>query len=365
MIDRKSDEFCVYTASKFADGRGISILTKPDQAKNLAQFEAFTEPEILSSFGINELFDPPFEAVHIEGRGLGFVANRTIKRGEWLMTSTPVFMIVKGSMTELPQVEGLALQRLAIDSLPPNARDATYSLYGYKGQQAADKLEDIMDTNSFQISIDIELENEASSDHFEYKGLFPEIARFNHACRPTADYDFDTSRLSLQVTASRDILPGEELTITYIDPVQRHQARQEVLRKSWGFNCTCSACSASSKLVAASDTRIDTIIEIQEELADRTEMSQGSPKLAEKLISLLRTEQLWALVHDGYFGVAVEYNGIGDAVSAQRYALLALQTRSVCRPGGAIDDWDRDMFMLSTDPQTHPSWRFRESKSEV
>lgn len=163
----------------------------------------------------------------------------------------------------------------------------------------------------------------------------------------------------LHIIAFRDILPGEELTISYIDPLQKRQDRQRALRLSWGFTCSCTTCSAPLKLVQLSDTRIDSIIELQDKLVDRSANHNGSPILAEELISLMQQEQLWTLVHDGYFTAAIEYSGNGDAKNARNYALLALRSRFSCRGVEVVDDWHRDMLLLSTDPQHHPSWRFR------
>lgn len=183
--------------------------------------------------------------------------------------------------------------------------------------------------------------------------------RFNHACRPTADYFFDSSLLVLHIIAFREVLPGEELTITYIDPLQARQARQNALRSAWGFTCDCAACSVPFNVAQASDARIETIIRLQNELVDRAVDSKGSPVQAERLISLLRQENLWTLMHDGYFAAAIEYSGIGDAANAQHYARLAQQSRLLCRGPEAVDDWHSDMLLLSINPQHHPSWKFR------
>jgi len=42
------------------------------------------------------------------------------------------------------------------------------------------------------------------------------VSRLNHDCRPNCDYYFDHDTLTHTVRATRDIHPGEELTITYI-----------------------------------------------------------------------------------------------------------------------------------------------------
>lgn len=103
------------------------------------------------------------------------------------------------------------------------------------------------------------------------------------------------------------------------------------------------------------------ILQLQEELVDRTTSSLGSPTLAKKLIYLIQQEQLWTLIHEGYFAAAIEFSGIGDAELAKKYATVALQSRFLCRGAGAVDDWDRDMLLLRRNPQHHPSWKFRTS----
>lgn len=162
--------------------------------------------------------------------------------------------------------------------------------------------------------------------------------------------------------ASRDILPGEEITITYIDPLQKRQARQAALYTSWGFNCDCRLCLATSEAADHSDARIDIILQLQEELVDRTTSSLGSLTLAKKLICLIQQEQLWTLIHEGYFAAAIESSGIGDAELAKQYAIIALQSRLSCRGAEVVDDWDRDMLLLRKTPERHPSWKFRISK---
>lgn len=43
------------------------------------------------------------------------------------------------------------------------------------------------------------------------------VARMNHDCRPNADYWFDKDTLVQHVFATRTIVPGEEISVTYIE----------------------------------------------------------------------------------------------------------------------------------------------------
>ena len=43
------------------------------------------------------------------------------------------------------------------------------------------------------------------------------MSRLNHDCSPNLGYYFDSDTLSHRVYAVRDIFPGEELTISYVE----------------------------------------------------------------------------------------------------------------------------------------------------
>src|ERR1700712_4822534 len=115
----------------------------------------------------------------------------------------------------------------------------------------------------------------------------------NHDCRPNAHYYFDPMTLTQHVHALRTILPGEEITISYIDPAQKRKKRLHALKESWGFPCGCSSCTATSAVASASDDRIAQIHELRGELEDYSTESRGSTQMAELLVSLYEQERMW------------------------------------------------------------------------
>lgn len=149
---------------------------KPDQAASFLRLTSFTDPKVLSLQGINKLVDPPFQFVSIQGRGTGLVANRTIKRGEWLMSSTPALMVAKEAMVDIRFKDRLHLQHLAVEQLPSQLRIKVHTLYNQKGHSAYDILDDILNTNSFQLPLLSESNGEASSSEADFKMLFPDVA---------------------------------------------------------------------------------------------------------------------------------------------------------------------------------------------
>ena len=165
--------------------------------------------------------------------------------------------------------------------------------------------------------------------------------------------------LTLHVVALRHIFPGEELTISYIDPLQRRRARLKALKRSWGFICDCSLCTATPEEQQASDGRIDKIVELQEDMDDHSGDSEADPAKAELLMSLIEKEKLWLRIHEAYVAAATEYSGIGDEQNARKYANLALGYGQICRGPNGGDDSYSQMEALRNDPRRHPSWRFR------
>lgn len=68
----------------------------------------------------------------------------------------------------------------------------------------------------------------------------------NHSCDPNATVVFDGPKLSLR--ALTDILKGDEITITYIDPSYPFHRRQDLLKHRYFFTCACQKCQLGSTL---------------------------------------------------------------------------------------------------------------------
>jgi hypothetical protein len=180
----------------------------------------------------------------------------------------------------------------------------------------------------------------------------------NHDCRPNAHYYFDWRTMTHHVHALRTITVGEELTISYIDPVQPVSQRKEYLKSSWGFECDCSSCTAPPSVATESDNRIDEILELQEKLADTESQYVDAPGMAETLVSLYAQERLDGPIADAYTFAAHEYNGVGDKWRARQYAYKALEAGLLY--GGPYDFDVKDLHEMLKDQRTHWSWHFRE-----
>ncbi|KAL2020097.1 hypothetical protein VTK56DRAFT_8901 [Thermocarpiscus australiensis] len=151
---------------------------------------------------------PPYEVRDIPGKGKWLVATRKITRGQVFMVdyswSTAAVVADAQFPSRVKRAQGRQLLKEAIKRLP--AADTMLTL-ARSSPDAADvpAAEDVMKTNSFSVDIDGK----------GYMALFPGISRINHTCKPSALTRFNATTLSNAVTAFHDILPGEEITISF------------------------------------------------------------------------------------------------------------------------------------------------------
>jgi hypothetical protein len=291
-----------------------------------------------------------FEVKEIRSHGMGVVSNQSIFRGERIMNHGPILFIHDAIWETFAEEDYVPLLYTAVTRLPSATRDLFMNL---AGQGKGDPIDDILDTNSFNVN----LFGINDSSPTSYSILIPEVARLNHNCRPNTAYHFTAETLTQTVLALRSIPPGEELTISYIPQLQPQKDRRALLHKSWGFHCDCSLCLTPSFLSAASDSRIHRANELKAELLDYTSLSKATPGMAELLISLYEQEQLWGPIYEAHQLAATEFNGVGDVWGAEKYARLGLEAALVYRGPGHVDVKALELFLEG--PREHWSWMLR------
>lgn len=120
VTDEENQDFCVYTNSHFANGRGISFFTTPSIASKILELPAFTNPEIHDS--ANAFSDPPWEIRNIPGRGNGLFATKKLERGDLILANTPLGVY---NADAFPADYGLGYQylRKTFDQLPKKSQE--------------------------------------------------------------------------------------------------------------------------------------------------------------------------------------------------------------------------------------------------
>lgn len=79
-------------------------------------------------------------------------------------------------------------------------------------------------------------------EHQTGTAAFLLASMFNHSCEPNLAVTWPGNSAVVEMRAARDIAPGEQLTISYIDETLPRAQRQEALRFAYGFACGCPSC---------------------------------------------------------------------------------------------------------------------------
>ncbi|KIW05732.1 uncharacterized protein PV09_03589 [Verruconis gallopava] len=350
----ETTKYCVYTSQSFAANRGISIFANSDHSDKYARLQGLSDPAVVE--GCNAETDPRFTSQPIPGKGLGLVASRPISRGEELFRSTPVVIIEEGLDELFDESDRLPFYHLAIKQLPDGSRRLFHDLMGHFG---GDVVEDIINTNCFAVALHVGADDDEA---VAATAVFPEMSRMNHDCRPNAHYYFDPDTLTQHVHALRTILPGEEITVSYINPAQVSAHRKEALRSSWGFSCGCNACTAHAPIREASDRRVEEIERLQSMLGDYSAASpiadsETGTRVADLLIELYRLEGMLGPISEAYAYAALEYNSAQRKWEAIKYANMAIEAGLLY--GGPKDGDVQSMMELVRSPEEHWSWDYR------
>ncbi|KAL2133583.1 hypothetical protein VTI74DRAFT_2147 [Chaetomium olivicolor] len=329
----------------------------------MATLPAFIEPDLVKGInqGINRTTLPKYEMKEIPGKGMGLIAKDFIRRGDLLMANTASLMIDYRAFSELTKEQYTTLQLHAVENLPLPHRTAVLNLSPHDNDVSGLTRQELVDKIAATNGFDIDPDGDDEDQHHSFFVLFPEIARMNHDCRPNAEYHYDHATLSQSIHATRDIFPGEELTLSYINPLMSRSARMAKLR-TWGFECTCPLCSLDEARAEESDARIEQIGKVRKELRDWSKGSRACPEMAELLVSLYEMERLWGIVHEAYTLAALEFNAWGDPWTAVKYARLGVEWGI---PMVGEDDEDMgELRRLAEDPWGHWSWLRRVRKVE-
>ncbi|GKT93425.1 HET domain protein [Colletotrichum tofieldiae] len=338
--------YCAYSRPSFASGRGIVLVSTAYNAEEASHLSAFATDSIKGE-GDSELF----RVVEMPGKGLGLIANQPIRRGQRIMAHPPAVVVHRRFVDEIDLEGQYRLLDVAVAQLPGETREAFIAQMG----QAADhkstgqKVHDIMHTNSFELGLRIR-----DGHHF---GNYPEVSRFNHDCRPNVAFYIDDSDLRHYTHAVRDIQPGEELTISYVDSLSARIVRQGRAQRNWGFGCTCAHCSLPGPFVRSSDQRLTRMWEIEQQLS-HWNGEKVDEEMIELLITLYRQEQLdQSHGSDAFSLAALNYNSLGMEEEALEYAKLAEE--QLLLEKGPRSRQVKDMRDLMQDPKSHYSWRQR------
>lgn len=141
--DENYQEYCVYTNSDFANGRGISFFTTRSIAKQVESLPAFLQRGIYDT--TNKFDSPPWEIKHVPGRGNGLFATRTLYRGDEIIAATPVGVYHQDAFIPDRLIEYQFLRK-TFDQLPNATREIILRTAANK---RGDPIMERINTNAF------------------------------------------------------------------------------------------------------------------------------------------------------------------------------------------------------------------------
>ncbi|XP_069679651.1 histone-lysine N-trimethyltransferase SMYD5 [Periplaneta americana] len=171
-----------------------------------------------------------------------------------------------GQLQVLRELVSQALYSDAVQQwLTPDGFQSLFALVGTNGQgvgtspfsewvKKVSELElasdDKQQLDSFIDKVYEDLDEEAGGFlNSEGSALYSLQSACNHSCDPNAMPTFPHSNFQLVMTAVKDIVPGEEILISYLDECalerSRH-SRHKILRENYLFTCHCSKCEAQA-----------------------------------------------------------------------------------------------------------------------
>ncbi|KAI1371250.1 SET domain-containing protein [Hypoxylon crocopeplum] len=320
------NDTCIYSSHRIGDG--IVLLTTERNAHIASNFP------IPSNAAAATL---PFHVAEIPGKGIGIVADRSIRKGETILVRSPTMLVQTSPHVGLEPGTRDVLYDLAVEKLPAKGQELFVS---QMGKDVYDKIE----TNCFQMYID------GADESGSHLGCYPEISRFNHDCRPNIHYRI--TNMTHTTVAARDIAPGEELSISYIELMLSREERRSRLRK-WGFECSCSHCSMSDSEIAASDARLRRIEELETALENFNE-TVVTAETGAQLVDLYEKERLDIYLGQVYTRAALNFALFGEEEKARKYAQAAVD--AVERESGANAGDAKAMRILAENPKAHWTW---------
>ncbi|KAK5656821.1 hypothetical protein OQA88_4369 [Cercophora sp. LCS_1] len=308
-----NSKLCAFTVSSLRGGQGMSIVTTPTVAANIAN--NLQDPDISwleRERGERLAADPtkPYIIKQVPGKGLGVIATRPIPEDTVIMVGLPLMMQITDSRKWPTRKVFETLQHASM-RLPMAEKQRLLNM-AHKGKGYI--VDDIMKTNTFQVTV----------DRVEHSGLYPEIARINHACKPNCYVRYSPRTLAVEAVVYKDIAEGEELSLSYI-PMNFLTAQRKEFLENWGFNCTCSLCT-DKEASHHSDHNRQRIQEVLESLDYPDNQTHEKVKAAiMEVEDLVKQEALEGQLGDFNSIVAELYLDMGDFKLAREHGEVALK----------------------------------------
>jgi len=243
---------------------------------------------------------PPFCVKNIEGKGNGLVAVRKICFGDKIMKEKPLLVIdnnksenyddwcdyVIGQIEELNTDDLKIYANLADNEMFKKTSELLYIKFKKNYSEEKLKFLRILRTNGIN-----------TDDEGKSTCVYSKFSLLNHSCAPNAMRNIEEKdAVEVTVTAARDILKGEEISIKYFSQelaaLNREKRRMKLL--NWGFKCSCEICNLDGEDLKKNEETREALAAAKEDLkkcptdAGDVRSLASQRKLELNIISFLR-----------------------------------------------------------------------------
>lgn len=206
----------------------------------------------------------------IPGKGKALIATEDIAPGT-LILSDPALITTECITSEETTEKDLGR---ALRALPKDLQRAYLSLHNnYPGE--GNPLTNIVRSNGYPLGPS------------GAGGVFVNVSRINHSCKPNAKHTWNSKLQQQTVYAIRKIHEGEEITLSYLAGGSSEE-RQGILKSHFRFECKCELCSLPPNALRASDGRIIRAQNLSEGIEDVDTQVKNPTKLIKNGFKLLK-----------------------------------------------------------------------------
>ena len=297
---------------------------------------------------------PTFSVADIKGKGLGLAASGSLRRGTALMSHTPVIMVHKRFVDEVDKEEQERILEAAVKLLPAATREKFDKERAIIGSGASAR--DIILSRPFLSDLGLGRNQNKDEEEERHYLNFPEATTFSHDCRPNVAYHIDSFYHIFHAIVIRKAEPGEELTISYVDPMLPRAQRQHRIRHWRKADCKCAKCTGnySFKELEDSDARLAEIQTLQAELGNHENLDVTTD-MVDRLLELYKIERLESRIAAAYEIAALTYNNLGLSKKAQKFANRARLAWLI--EMGPDSNEAIAMRIFAEDPEGHYSYK--------
>lgn len=215
-----------------------------------------------------------YEIVCIPGKGKGMIATKKLYPGDIILAETPLIIVPDKTFEDVEKLETYLERK--INNMTGDDRDRFLDMADSR-TVGEDQFDEFLYSGKFYTNA-MNFDGDAA--------VCPTMARANHSCRPNAEFISRPDLDKMMLVTMYVIEAGQEVNINYMamtdEGTESRDIRQAFLRKWYGFQCLCTACTLQDDKLVHDDALRETIKELQSVEQDSLDVVE-----LEEMISLV------------------------------------------------------------------------------